>query len=103
MYRDEGYLLLQDNRRTINVFRYSLSKIICNEQNYRSLHTQFISEQKADFINTPQQIKLWLSREFKDLPNPSVFEVFSELDIPVQETYLPLAKRLLIKELSSAA
>jgi len=103
IYRDEGYLLLQDSGQEINIYRYSLSKIICDEQHYRSLYTEFLTNKKRSFINTPEQLKLWLAKEFTDLPQPAVFEIHSELDLPLNETYLPLAKRLLLKELSTAA
>jgi hypothetical protein len=37
------------------------------------------------------------------LPNPSVYLVLSKLKFPFDKTLMPIAKRLLVKQISKAA
>jgi hypothetical protein len=42
-----------------------------------------------------------LIKEKKDLPNPAVYTISSDLSFPVEETLLPIAKRCLVRYISS--
>jgi Cu/Ag efflux pump CusA len=44
-----------------------------------------------------------LLRARASLPNPAVYSVETELTYPLEETLLPIAKRRLVRYLSSAA
>jgi hypothetical protein len=50
--------------------------------------------------NTYENIKSELIRNRKDLPNPAVYSIETDLKYPVEETLLPVAKRRLVKFLA---
>jgi hypothetical protein len=54
-------------------------------------------------VNTYENIKYHLIKSRNDLPNPAVYSIETELSYPVDETLLPVAKRVLVKHLSPAA
>jgi hypothetical protein len=54
-------------------------------------------------VNTSPEIKADLIRNKKEIPNPAVYFFSSPDNLPIEETYLPIAKRMLIRELSHTA
>jgi hypothetical protein len=53
--------------------------------------------------NTYENIKRELIRNRSELPNPAVYAVETDLGFPVDETLLPIAKRSLVKYISTQA
>jgi hypothetical protein len=100
----EGYFFLSDGHaRSTRVFHYRLSFFEKHDEKYQSIRTEFVSDWERNFINTYEQIKTTLIRSKKDLPNPAVYGIETELTIPVEETLLPIAKRCLVKYISNQA
>jgi hypothetical protein len=100
----EGYFFLSDGHaRSTRVFHYRLSFFEKHDEKYQSIRTEFVSDWERNFINTYEQIKTSLIRSKKDLPNPAVYGIETELTIPVEETLLPIAKRCLVKYISNQA
>lgn len=64
---------------------------------YRGVHTQFIYEYKKSITSTYEFMKLELIKVNKDLPNPATYLVASELSLPLEFTFLPVAKMKLSK------
>jgi hypothetical protein len=54
-------------------------------------------------VNTYENIKYTLIKNRSDLPNPAVYSIETELNFPVEETLLPIAKRTLVKFISLLA
>jgi hypothetical protein len=54
-------------------------------------------------VNTYENIKSELIRGKKDLPNPAVYSIETDLTCPVEETLLPIAKRSLVRYISGKA
>ncbi|PUZ27318.1 hypothetical protein GA0116948_11751 [Chitinophaga costaii] len=97
----EGYLLLCDGRyRETLVYTYRLSIFERHDEKYRGIHTHFLDAYAKNVSNTSEQIKLMLIRQFRQLPNPAVYRIETDLVFPVNETLLPVAKRTLVKYLS---
>lgn len=100
----EGYMLLCDGRAgDTRVYQYRLTIFERHDEKYRGIHTQFISSYIRNFANTQQSIKSDLIRNRRELPNPAVYTVETELTFPVEETLLPIAKRLLVKYITQHA
>jgi hypothetical protein len=104
----EGYLLLSQNAGDTRVYSYEMT-ILRQAQDsvydnpdagWRSLRTAYISSWKRNFTNTFESIKAELIRTITVLPNPAVFVAISERDIPMEPTFLPIAKRMLLREIS---
>jgi hypothetical protein len=104
LYAREGYVLIsQPPQRETNVYRYQLTFFEQSNEALRGLHMEYIRTSERSLSNTYEQMKLQLIREFSSLPNPSVYLIHSKLKFPYAQTLMPIAKRLLIKQLSSAA
>lgn len=104
LYSREGYLFVtQPPERETQVFRYQVTFFEGSQEKARGLHTQHVATEARSISNTYEQIKLRLIRTFTDLPNPSAYLILSRLQLPFQATLMPVAKRLLIKQISQAA
>ncbi len=103
-YRKEGYLLLLiEGNEAVSVYRYSSSIIHKNNDQYHGLMTKKIDQFKFSYSNTLPKIKVKLIKKYKDLPTPATFVVHSTMKFSANHTIMPIAKRLLLKELSKAA
>src|SRR6478736_131332 len=104
LYANEGYLFVsQPPERETSVFRYQLTFFDNSIEKLRGVHTHFVTTAQKSFSNTYEGIKLNLIKEHKDLPNPAVYLVMSKLKFPFTQTLMPVAKRLLVKQISKAA
>lgn len=98
LYAFEGYMfLLRPKSKETYVYEYSITIFEEAEQRYRAIHTEYIDSYKYSFSNTPENIKLDLIKNRGKLPNPAVYMVNPQIEIPLMETYLPIAKRAVVK------
>ena len=101
---NEGYFFLSGgNRRETKVYQYRLSIFRKHDEKYRSMKTEFIDNWTRSIANTYENIKAELLRRKNDLPNPAVYSIETGLSYPVDETLLPVAKRILVRYLTHAA
>ncbi|MBK8141530.1 MAG: hypothetical protein IPK57_11285 [Chitinophagaceae bacterium] len=100
----EGYFFLSSgNVKSTRVYHYRLSIFEKHDEKYRSIKTAFIDNKLRSISSTYEHIKSELIRHRKDLPNPAVYLIETELTFPIDETLLPIAKRSLVKFISTAA
>lgn len=100
----EGYFFLRTGASgDTGVYHYRLSIFEKHDERYRSIRTSFIDHRVRNLSTTYEHIKSELIRNRKDLPNPAVYSVESDLQFPIDETLLPVAKRCLVKFISAAA
>lgn len=100
----EGYFFLSEGRhRSTRVYQYRLSIFEKHDEKYRAIKTEYVNEWERNIVNTYENIKAELLRNKRDLPNPAVYSIETELAFPVDETLLPVAKRSLVRYISSAA
>jgi hypothetical protein len=101
---NEGYFFLSEGsyRNTI-VYQYRLSFFEKHDEKYRAIRTEYINEWQRNMVNTYENIKAELLRNKRDLPNPAVYSIETELTFPISETLLPVAKRSLVRYISKAA
>jgi len=94
----EGYLLLRNgsNKQT-RVYEYQITLFDKPDVKYKHIHTQYVRSYRKNFINTLESIKTDLIRGNKKLPNPATYAVETEMTLPFNETFLPIAKRVLVK------
>ncbi|MCV9389230.1 hypothetical protein [Reichenbachiella ulvae] len=104
IYRHEGYMLLtEEDNRQLKVFRYKVSLIEREKENWTRVDTTFIATEIKSITNTVNKIKLKLIEQVQELPNPATYLFTSKWNFPIEETVLPIAKRWLIKEVGRAA
>jgi hypothetical protein len=99
---DEGYMILEDGSRDgTKVFEYQITIFNNANDKYRGIHTQYLVSYKRSLSNTYESLKTELIRSHKKYPNPATFLIESEIQLPLEETFLPLAKRVLVKYVST--
>jgi hypothetical protein len=99
-----GYFSLRNgNQRTNWVYEYQITIFENKDDKFRGINIQFVDTYEHSIINTPESIKLDLISKRKHLPNPAVYYVQSDISFPLEQTLLPVAKRSLVKYISSAA
>jgi len=100
---DSGYLLLRDGTKSdTKVFEYQMSIFESANERYRAIHTKFISSYEKSISNSYESIKTELLQHHKELPNPATYAIETDMFLPLEETFLPLAKRTLVKHISVA-
>jgi hypothetical protein len=98
LHADEGYLLIKYSPAGDTlVYEYQITIFENPDERYRGISTEFLCSYKNSLSNTFESIKQDLIRYHRKLPNPATYVVESELEVPLQETLLPLAKRTLVK------
>jgi hypothetical protein len=99
----EGYFFLSNGGKSTRVYYYRLSFFEKHDEKYRSMKTAYVNSWDKNFINTFESIKSELIKYRSQLPNPAVYAIQIELGFPVEETLLPVAKRSLVKYISTKA
>jgi hypothetical protein len=100
----EGYFFLSSgNIRSTSVYHYRLSFFEKHDEKFRSIKTSYIDIWQRNIAHTYEHIKSDLIRHRNELPNPAVYSIETVLTFPVNETLLPIAKRSLVKYISSQA
>lgn len=104
VYKDEGYLLLRwGTHQETRAYSYTVTLFERENARYKGLRMQYLNTWPKSFVWTPQQIKSELIRSNTALHNPAVYAMETALELPLQETILPVAKRMFIKYLATAA
>lgn len=102
LYANEGYLFItQPPEQSTEVYRYQVS-FFQNSDSMRSLQTQHVCSTSWHLSNPYESIKLNLTRQFPDLPNPAAFLIISRMKFPYTQTLVPIAKRLLVRHLAKS-
>lgn len=101
---NEGYMFLQNatSHQTF-VYYYRITMFEKHDEKYRGIKTDFINSWQKNFVNTYSNIKSELIRQRRELPNPAVYSVETGVHFPLEETLLPIAKRSLVRYISTAS
>ena len=70
------------------------------EERFRSISTKYLMNEVRSISKTYENIKIGLAKTFSDLPNPATYLAISKLSLPLQQTVLPVAKRMLVRKIS---
>jgi hypothetical protein len=102
LYANEGYMFLcEGERKNTFVYEYHITLFQEPDGNFRGIHTSFVSSFPRTLSNTYESIKTDLVRSNRNFPNPATYVVETDLEVPMEETFLPIAKRALVKHLAS--
>lgn len=93
-YRDEGFLLVCDGA-TVCALRYHVSPLSGPDGQYRALRTARLAAD-LDPLAPPAAWKAVLAEAAPDLPAPAAFCLDADVDLPVEPTLVPIAKRKLL-------
>lgn len=102
IYNKEGYILLSQERSSdIHAFRYKADLLQYAGEKFRSISIWLIGVFRRSLFTTLEKIKLQLIKEIRELPNPATFRLHSKQSFPIEETLIPIGKRLLLKTVSN--
>jgi hypothetical protein len=97
----EGYFFLSaGNNKSTRVYQYRLSIFEKHDEKFRSIKTSYVQMMQRSMVYTYESIKSDLIKNRSDLPNPAVYSIETQINFPVEETLLPIAKRSLVKFIS---
>ena len=100
----EGYMFLQNaSLHHTFVYYYRITMFEKHDEKYRGIKTTYIESWQKNLVNTFGNIKSELIRQRRELPNPAVYSIETELNYPLEETLLPIAKRSLVRYISTNA
>ncbi len=98
IYNREGYVLLTQEQSTdIHAFRYKSNLLQYAGERFRSITIWLVRTFRKSIMNTLERIKLDLAKEVRELPNPATWRLHSRQPFPIEETLLPIGKRLLLR------
>lgn len=101
---NEGYLFITQPPETeTKIYRYHTTIYGSSTDQYRGINLHYVVKEQRNLSNSYEKIKLKLIKQFKDLPNPATYLILSKLKFPFTPTLMPVAKRLLVKQVSKAA
>lgn len=101
LYLNEGYLLVYSSaNHELLAYRYQRSLLDLGEDRLQQLQLELVEKRRKSLFETFEQTKLKLINRFKELPNPATFLIDSQLDFPLNETLLPIARRRLLIQLA---
>jgi hypothetical protein len=104
IHTDAGYLFLRCGEGSdTKVYEYVITIFDQPDERYRAISLQYITSYEKTLRNTYENIKHDLLLYNRNLPNPATYVIESELLVPLEDTFLPLAKRSLVKYLSQGS
>lgn len=98
MYRDEGYVFMEVNpTRSTHIYQYQIKKFILFNEQMRGVYFKWIEAMTRGIGDSFEQIKLRLIKQQRELPNPATFLIRTHQPVPMEETFIPLGKRLVLR------
>jgi len=103
LYKKEGYLLVRYGEYAeVRGYSYHITLFERKDAKYKGIQVQYVDRWTRSITNTYENIKREIIRSIPALPNPAVYCVETKLAVPLEETLLPIAKRMLVRELADS-
>jgi hypothetical protein len=100
LYNREGYVLMtQEDKPEVHAFRYRSSFLQMAGEKFRSISFWFMGIFQKTLVNTLERLKLQLAKEIKELPNPATWSLHCHHTVPIEETLVPISKRLVLQQI----
>jgi hypothetical protein len=100
IYRMEGYFLLYPHQsKNVIAYNYNFTKVNLLQQEVYGLNCSYFSTFTISLSRPVDKIKQEIIYSNPQLPNPPVYLFKAKSPLPNDETFLPIAKRLLYKNL----
>lgn len=101
--KNEGYFLLMfPGNKKVEAYNYALSPITYMNETAMGLRTNYFSTYTTSLALPLDKIKQELIDQNPYLPNPAVYVFTSKTAIPAEESFLPIAKRLLYSSITTS-
>jgi len=103
LYKNEGYMLLRYGTYTeVRAYNYVITLFEHQKDRFKGIKMQYLNSWHLSISNTYEQIKRDIIRYNPTLPNPAVYSMDFPLSVPLDETLLPIAKRVLVRHIETA-
>jgi len=101
LYKNEGYVFLRYcERPEVRIYSYNITLFEHKDARYKGIKMEYKDSRTKNLASTYEQIKLDIIRTYRTLPNPAVYKVEFPLQVPFNETLLPVAKRALVRQIT---
>lgn len=102
LYNREGFVLLtREQSSEVHAFRYKSGLLQFAGEKFRSISLWLIGVFQKSLVKTLEALKLDLVKEVKELPNPATWRLHSQQSFPIDETLVPISKRLLLQHVKA--
>lgn len=101
LHKKEGYLILSSKETGYLVYNYNISAITHLDEHYAGIHVSFLDAYEHKIGMSLIGVKAELIKKFRELPNPATYVAESRLSLPINETFLPMAKKMLLQQVSA--
>lgn len=102
LYNDEGYFMISDfAEKLISAYRYAITIFESAEERFRAIHASLVSQYQMSITNTYQEIRHELAKNAGT--SPAVYALEFRESYPLNQTMLPVAKRMLVRHLSATS
>ncbi len=100
IYNREGFILMtRESHSDVHAFRYKSNFLQMAGEKFRSISIWLIGVFQKSLFNTLEKLKMQLIREVKELPNPATWRLHSPHTVPLEETLIPISKRLVLQHI----
>ena len=102
LYKNEGYLIMEfGGSKKADVYQYKITNFVTSGEGFRGIYFKFLESFRRNIGQTFEQIKLKLIKAYAALPNPATFLLQGVDNFPMNETVMPVAKRMMLQTVSS--
>jgi len=96
--RSEGYLFLHWTARPeTHIFYFAATLYEGADSDHRQIRTRYVESARKSLGTTFEGLKRDLIRRQPQLPNPATFLVEARWPVPLEETFLPMARHLVAR------
>ena len=101
---EQGYLFLNPYTTSDTlIYTYRMTIFTQAEEKYRGIHLNYLETKPKSISNTYENMKVELVKRNKEMLNPATYLIETKTYAPLQESVLPIAKRVLVKYISVAS
>ncbi|MFN6039192.1 MAG: hypothetical protein ACK452_12045 [Bacteroidota bacterium] len=91
--KKEGYVLIHIGKsNVVHVYRFLFTGILSREECKDTVKITYCGARCLNYLISFEKIKMELILNYRDLPNPAVYKITCPLEVPIDETLLPIAK-----------
>ena len=102
LYPEEGYLFIAEtDKKDTKIFEYQISILQSANEKYRGVYMNLLETRRRSIGVSFESLKIDLIKKYKKLPNPATYLIETKVVCPLDESLLPIAKRLLVKYVST--
>ena len=102
LYKREGFLFMTIKKsKIVRIYRYSVSPVKVLNDHGDQIKTSYVNSDRLSIVNTFEKMKIEMIKAYEILPNPATYAINATINFPYEETYLPIARKMLENHLAA--